>query len=171
MYDLNILNDLSTLVTYPQSAQLDNACNEISQSLMGSELASFKDEMSKLSQKEKEELFTRTFDINGPCSLDIGYVIFGEDYKRGEFLVGLKDLYRRINYTIGTELADHLPYVLKALTLMPDGEEKNDLAEKVLIPAIEKMKNSLNGTDQAQVAYQVPLNLMNKVLHKNFIIG
>src|SRR3990172_6927010 len=30
-----------------------------------------------------EELFTRTFDVQPITSLDIGYTLFGEDYKRG----------------------------------------------------------------------------------------
>jgi nitrate reductase assembly molybdenum cofactor insertion protein NarJ len=31
-----------------------------------------------------QELFTRSFDVQAITTLDIGYVLFGDDYKRGE---------------------------------------------------------------------------------------
>ena len=31
-----------------------------------------------------EELHTRTFDVQAAATLDLGYVLFGDDYKRGE---------------------------------------------------------------------------------------
>ena len=34
-----------------------------------------------------QELYTRTFDINPVCTLEIGWHIFGEDYARGALLV------------------------------------------------------------------------------------
>ena len=37
-----------------------------------------------------QEIYTRTFHIQAICYLDLGYVMFGEDYKRGEFLVNMK---------------------------------------------------------------------------------
>jgi hypothetical protein len=32
-------------------------------------------------------LFTRSFDVQAVTTLDLGYIVFGEDYKRGELLV------------------------------------------------------------------------------------
>lgn len=158
MTELSILNDLSTVLNYPtvENEQMFDKYVPL--------LVSF-------SLEKKQELYTRTFDINGPCCLDVGFVMFGEDYKRGEFLVGLKDLYRRIDYQVGTELPDYLPYLLAALTKMPKGTEQDDLAEKILIPALSKMINGLNGTDEEQALYKVPLETTRNVLQNNFIIG
>ena len=36
-----------------------------------------------------QELFTRSFDVQAIATLDIGYVLFGDDYKRGELLANL----------------------------------------------------------------------------------
>ena len=32
---------------------------------------------------KQEELFTRSFDVQAVTTLDLGYVLFGDDYKRG----------------------------------------------------------------------------------------
>lgn len=156
--ELAILHELSAVLNYPtdDKVQLFN---------------SHAPQISPLTLEKKQELYTRTFEINGPCCLDVGFVMFGEDYKRGEFLVGLKDLYRRIDYQIGTELPDYLPYLLEALTKMPKGIEQDDLAEKILIPAISKMIEGLNGTDEEQALYKFPLETTRTVLQNNFILG
>ena len=38
---------------------------------------------------EVQEIFTRTFEVQAATTLDVGYVMFGDDYKRGEMLVNL----------------------------------------------------------------------------------
>ena len=38
-----------------------------------------------------EEIYTRTFDVQAITTLDVGYVLFGDDYKRGELLVNLNN--------------------------------------------------------------------------------
>jgi len=39
---------------------------------------------------ELQEYYIRTFDVNAACYLDIGYVLFGEESKRGQFLLNMK---------------------------------------------------------------------------------
>src|SRR5690554_6901186 len=63
-----------------------------------------------------ETVFGKTFHIQAICYLDLGYVLFAEDYKRGEFLVKMKSEQEKANNDCGIELADNLPNVL---TLMP----------------------------------------------------
>lgn len=158
MTELSTLNDLSAVLEYPTTERVQL-------------FDTYAPRLAPLTLEKKQELYTRTFDINGPCCLDVGFVLFGEDYKRGDFLVGLKDLYRRIDYHTGTELPDYLPYLLEALTKMPKGTEQDDLAEKILIPALSKMIEGLNGTDEEQALYKVPLEVTRNVLQNNFIIG
>ena len=38
---------------------------------------------------EVQEVFTRSFDVQSITTLGVGYVMFGDDYKRGEMLVNL----------------------------------------------------------------------------------
>ncbi|NJN14286.1 MAG: hypothetical protein HC813_01110 [Planctomycetes bacterium] len=64
---------------------------------------------------EMEELYTRTFDINPVCSLETGWQLFGEDYKRGAFLVEMRQRLQEAEIPEGTELPDHLGYTLRLL--------------------------------------------------------
>ena len=69
----------------------------------------------QLGSTELEELYTRTFDINPVCSLEVGWHLFGEDYNRGAFLVRMRGLLREHGIEEGAELPDHLESVLRVL--------------------------------------------------------
>jgi nitrate reductase assembly molybdenum cofactor insertion protein NarJ len=55
-------------------------------------------------EDEYEELYTKTFDVQPICYLDLGYVIFGEDYKRGAFLLHMQEEQQKVNNDCGTDL-------------------------------------------------------------------
>lgn len=93
---------------------------------------------------EVEEIFGITFHIQAICFLDLGYVLFGEDYKRGEFLVNMKREQAKINHDCGEELPDNLPHVLYLMTVSEDTELVNELGARILIPAVEKMLQEFN---------------------------
>jgi nitrate reductase assembly molybdenum cofactor insertion protein NarJ len=88
---------------------------------------------------EIEEVFGKTFHIQAICFLDLGYVLFAEDYKRGEFLVKMKDEQRRANNDCGDELADNLPNVLTLMAIMKDEEFLEEFAVRIVEPALSKM--------------------------------
>lgn len=88
---------------------------------------------------EIEEVFGKTFHIQAICFLDLGYVLFAEDYKRGEFLVKMKDEQRRANNECGDELADNLPNVLTLMAIMKDEEFLEEFAVRIVEPALSKM--------------------------------
>ncbi|MEO6833581.1 MAG: hypothetical protein ABI378_13360 [Chitinophagaceae bacterium] len=88
---------------------------------------------------EIQELFLRSFDLQAITTLDIGFVLFGEDYKRGKLLVHLNQEHREVNNDCHNELSDHLPNILNLLPKMKDESIRNDIATMLLMPAIEKM--------------------------------
>ena len=88
---------------------------------------------------EIEEIFGITFHIQAICYLDIGYVLFGEDYSRGEFLVNMKREQAKINHDCGEELADNLPHVLQLMSESDDAEFVEELTARAILPAVEKM--------------------------------
>ena len=88
---------------------------------------------------EIEEIFGITFHIQAICFLDLGYVLFGEDYKRGEFLVNMKREQEKANNECGEELYDNLPNVLQLMAIHPDQEFVNEMGTKVMLPALQKM--------------------------------
>ena len=93
---------------------------------------------------QMQELFIRSFDVQAVTTLDIGYVLFGDDYKRGELLSNLNREHIAAKVDCGHELSDHLPNVLTLLSRLPDAEPVDEelideLARQIVAPAINKM--------------------------------
>lgn len=107
-----------------------------------------------------EELFTRTFDINPLCTLEVGWQLFGEEYERGTFLVRMRQEMRRLGLVESTELPDHLAHVLAVLGRM-EPEQADDFAAACVLPAVERMRTSLAGKD---VPYEHALEAVRIVL-------
>jgi nitrate reductase assembly molybdenum cofactor insertion protein NarJ len=135
---------LSELFKYPSHDYHDkvNDCMSMLQSDYPDAAKSFTRFSDYINSKqlfEIEEVFGFTFHIQAICFLDIGYVLFGEDYNRGEFLVNMKREQAKINHDCGEELADNLPHVLHLLAKSEDEELVQELSIRAVIPAIEKM--------------------------------
>jgi nitrate reductase molybdenum cofactor assembly chaperone len=88
---------------------------------------------------EVQEIFTRSFDVQSITTLSVGYVMFGDDYKRGELLVNLNREHREAGVECGTELPDHLPNVLRLIAGWRDPEMVVEFVEEILHPALERM--------------------------------
>lgn len=95
--------------------------------------------LENISEDKQQELFTKTFDVQPICYLDLGYVIFGEDYKRGAFLMHMQQEQEKTGRLCAPELPDHLFHVLHLLTEHPDKDFVDELVAKILIPGIKKM--------------------------------
>ncbi len=88
---------------------------------------------------EVQEIFTRSFDVQSITTLGVGYVMFGDDYKRGEMLVNLNREHREAGIDCGSELPDHLPNVLRLIARWGDRELATEFVEEVLHPCLERM--------------------------------
>lgn len=88
---------------------------------------------------EIQELFLRSFDIQAITTLDIGFILFGEDYKRGQLLVHLNMEHREAGNICHIELSDHMPNVLRLLPKMKDDTLRMEIATRLLAPAVVKM--------------------------------
>ena len=86
-----------------------------------------------------EEIYTRSFDVQALTTLDMGYVLFGDDYKRGELLVNLNKEHKKAENDCGTELADHLPNLLRLIIKLNDDDFRRDLIFLIIIPALKKI--------------------------------
>jgi nitrate reductase delta subunit len=94
--------------------------------------------VERLELAELQELYTRTFDLNPACALEAGYHLFGENYKRGEFLAHLRETEAPFDLGQENQLPDYLPVLLRLLTKLDD-DLRSSLISECLIPAIEKM--------------------------------
>ena len=91
-----------------------------------------------------QELFIRSFDVQAVTTLDIGYVLFGDDYKRGELLSNLNREHVAAQVDCGHELADHLPNILRLLAKLNDTNLIGELAREIIAPAVNKMIEEFN---------------------------
>jgi len=104
-----------------------------------------------------EELYTRAFDLHAPCCLEVGWQLFGESYKRGSFLVRLRQAARRHGVGEGTELPDHLIIVLRLLGRLGDDEDPRGLVEEAIVPALVKMQAGLDAAGDDFAPYRALL--------------
>ena len=109
------------------------------------ELQVFADRISCLSLDERQELYTRTFDVQAITTLDVGYVLYGDDYKRGEVLSNLNREHNEAGNDCGTELADHLPNLLRLIAILGKTELVVELVDQILAPALRSMVREFDG--------------------------
>jgi nitrate reductase molybdenum cofactor assembly chaperone NarJ/NarW len=112
-----------------------------------SSLGAFVVAVESLSITGLQELYTRTFDLNPSCALEIGYHLFGENYKRGEFLAHLRETEAPFALGQQQQLPDYLPVLLRLLVKLEDEELRGSLIVECLIPAIEKMLATFKDSD------------------------
>lgn len=101
-------------------------------------LRPFADYLASASAKSVEELFTRTFDLNPSCCLEVGWHLYGEDYPRGRFLVNMRQTLAEEQLPESAELPDHLSHCLRLLPRL-EPEDADAFARKYLLPAIAKI--------------------------------
>lgn len=137
-----------------------------------------------------EELYIRTFDVQSITTLDIGYILFGDDYKRGELLANLNREHRQADNDCGTELSDHLPNLLRLISKLDDRELIIEMIEELLVPALAKMigefesdrmrkknelyekhyKTLIESPEDSSLMYLSGLKALDKVIRKDFSI-
>lgn len=97
---------------------------------------------------EMEERYAAVFDLSPARTLDLGYQLFGETYKRGVFLVKMKEAVRAHGVDAGSELADHLPVVLRLLAVLSSEDDPRGLVAEVILPSIEKIIRTFDDDGQ-----------------------
>ncbi len=145
----SIYDSLADLLDYPV-ADWQSRCDECKELLTAesesfvSQFSLFASEAEKLSLSELQEVYTRTFDLSPVCALDIGYHLFGENYKRGVFLANLRETEAPFDLGQEHQLPDYLPVLLRLLTKLDDEELRSALIVDCMIPALEKMLKTLS---------------------------
>ena len=106
------------------------------------------DIFNKMNIHQQHEYYLKTFDVQAVCYLDLGYVLFGEDYKRAQLLVNLQSEHKVAGVDCGIELGDHLPNVLILLSKTTDPDFAEELGFIITTPAVRfmltKFKNVSN---------------------------
>lgn len=168
---------ISNLFVFPQKDNYVSNVKEVQQYLnetlpdIGKMLQPFTDVIGAVSKYEIEDLYLRTFEVQSITTLDIGYVVFGDDYKRGELMVNLNKEHKTYGIDCGDELADNLSNVLKLINKIEDAELLNDLVNKIIAPALTKMIEGF-GENQLLAKEKVYIKHHNTLLdkHQSFTI-
>jgi nitrate reductase assembly molybdenum cofactor insertion protein NarJ len=162
---------LSELFSYPEKENLTGTVPVIRQ-FINEKYPECNDKIERFSSfvgsgtlDEQREYYIRTFDVEALCYLDLGYVLFGEDYKRGEFLVNLHEEHIKAGNECGGELADHLPNMLKLLPKIKDKALADELAFSIMIPAVQEM---LDNFKDGENVYKSALELLLYIMKQDF---
>jgi nitrate reductase delta subunit len=149
---------LAGVLTYPDDSYLDRLDGLITVLAADRRAATLAEEgvlgrlhhlhtwLAGLTPGEREEAWTVTFDLKPRCVLACGYQVFGDSYKRGRLLAGLRGACERHGIPqLPHRLPDDLPVLLELLpALLADGpggeEEAADLLSACVFPALEKME-------------------------------
>jgi nitrate reductase assembly molybdenum cofactor insertion protein NarJ len=135
---------LADLFDYPAShykesvIQVQNYLEEEFPEL-ANKLLPFTNFVTESSLHQMEELFTRSFEVQAVTTLDLGYLLFGDDYKRAELLVNLNREHNDVGNDCGNELADHLPNVLRLLPKLHDEVLLKELINHFVAPGLLKI--------------------------------
>ena len=146
-----VLNALSRLLSYPDEQTVQTA--EFVYVVLQGEIPEASAAASKFGAFgehhelwELEEAFTRTFDVNPACALEVGWHLFGEEYARGMFLVRMRQELRKYGLPESAELPDHISHVLSVVAAMPDDEAAR-FVRACVQPAVAKMNLALQDKD------------------------
>ena len=116
----------------------------------------------------QQEYYISTFDVQAMCFLDIGYVLYGEDYKRGIFLVNIKKEQIKAENDCGSELPDHLPNILTLLPKIADADLAEELIYSLLTPALHEL--ILKFRDATNI-YKGLLEILVSVMETDFPVS
>ena len=111
---------LSVAFRYPtpdRLAELEQAADDMESGSTKRQFRAFVNELEDLSLAEWEELHTRSLDL-GPLFVPyVGWVTWGENYQRGEFMAEMKVALEFEGVPMNGELPDHLDPVLRYLAV------------------------------------------------------
>jgi nitrate reductase molybdenum cofactor assembly chaperone NarJ/NarW len=139
---------LARLFDYPEDKQLlltDSAAldNFMTEQRLECSLAAFADFASTAPLAALQEEYVACFDFNPATAPYLGHHLFGDNQKKGGYMIRLKQEYDRHGYTPSTnELPDHLPVVLgflAHLTRQESAAQRRPFIADVLLPGMEKL--------------------------------
>ena len=146
---MSVYRSFARVLDYPgceMLEQLDQCASELRELMPECQegVRRFQEQHRKWGTARLQEIYTSAFDMQPDCTLNLSYHLFGEDQRRGLFLVKLKELYQQAGVDSGNELPDHLCVMLRYLATHAEAAEKRDLIADCMIPAVSKIRGDVD---------------------------
>lgn len=144
---MGIYQQLAEALRYPYPSQFEDIKKELGKHADGSgsdALYTFIQRMQEYSLTEREELYTRTLDLNPLAAPYVGYHAWGESYQRGAFMSRLNQIMLKLRINKQGELPDHLIPILRCLDVSPSPIPDFD---GVFIKSIKAMRKNLRSSE------------------------
>lgn len=109
--------------------------------VVGGLLQQFAQRAEALGSGGLEEAYAQLFDLQPECTLNLSHHLFANDeWKRSAMLIELKSLHARRGLNTGTELPDHLCWLLRLMAAAPPGDtELGEVRTSLLLPALRQL--------------------------------
>lgn len=170
MNDLSHYANLAEMFRYPTDEQNDlssgwyNIVNSYSSDL-GKNLEPFIKQINEKPLNVRQEYYVGTFDVQALCNLDVGYILFGEDFRRALFLVNIKMEQDKAHNDCGTELPDHLTNILTLIPKIKDASLAEELVYSMLVPALNEMISKFSNADNI---YKGLLQIVLRIMETDY---
>ncbi len=147
----NIFQLFDEILDYPGpqlAAQVDECMGQLAGECpeAADALRRFQSEREQMRLEPLQEAYTSVFDMLPECTLNLGYHLFGEDWRRSVFLARLNELFQAKSFPVDKELPDHLCLILRFLGQHELDSEANDLIAEGVLPALSRIDEGLAAT-------------------------
>lgn len=143
---------LARMIDYPsEKSGLQSDCDLVStfmkkQKLEHRPVASFADFAAAAPLAALQEEYVATFDFNPATAPYLGHHLFGDNQKKGGYMIMLKQEFERCGYIpAGVELPDHLSVVLGFLAHLARQEEhgsRQPFITNCVLPGVERLNTA-----------------------------
>ncbi len=139
---------LSRIIGYPEEKEvLQTGSEAVSKSLRGQgipcPLSPFAEFVARSTLAALQEDYVATFDFNPAVALYLGHHLYGDNQKKGLYLIRLKQEFRRQGFTPPeNELPDHLPVVFQFLAHLARQEQaeiRQAFISESVLPGLERL--------------------------------
>ncbi len=147
----DIYSSLARMLDYPQEKKsllwaIGTVQGYLSREGLECPLDTFGEFMTASTLAELQEEYVATFDFNPSVAPYLGHHLYGDNQKKGEYLIALKGEYGLHGFTpFGNELPDHLPVILCFLAFLArrgDASPRHAFIDRHVMPGVEKLVDS-----------------------------
>lgn len=106
-----------------------------------------------------QEEYVRTFDFNPLCAPYLSHHLYGDNNKKSDFMISLKELYRQHDFTPRTcELPDHVSILFDCaaqLCAMGNSDARRMLVRTFMSEGLDKMNSTAARNEDLQWRYAI----------------